>query len=121
MKDDCYQEYESDLKTLYMQTQTLLWRNLNIFVRKKKILAFMLLTPIMICVMLGYSSLIVDRLKNDGYGDQPVEEVGRMARCTPNGREGCTTVGYSIIGDEASDKAGKYSMIHDLMKVKAPN
>ena len=39
-----------------------------------------------------------------------------MARCTPNGRD-CTTVGYSIIGDEASDKAGKYSMIHDLMKV----
>ena len=64
-----------------MQTKTLLWRNLNIFIRKKKIMAFMLLTPIMICFMLRYMTNIVDRLRNVGYGDQPIEHIGKMRRC----------------------------------------
>jgi hypothetical protein len=63
------QEEETELTTLYMQTKTLLWRNLNIFLRKKKIMAFMLLTPIMICLMLRYMVNIVDRLRSVGYGD----------------------------------------------------
>jgi hypothetical protein len=30
--------------------------------------------------------------------------------------ESCVTLGYSIIGDIASDREGKYERIHDIMK-----
>lgn len=65
-----------------MQTKTLLWRNFNIFIRKKKILMFMVITPLMICLMLRYMSNIVDSLKSVGSGEQPIEPIGKVQKCT---------------------------------------
>ena len=71
-------EPESELTTLLMQTKTLLWRNGNIFRRKKKIFLFMLFTPIMICLMLRYMTRIVDILRNVDEGEQPLEHIGKI-------------------------------------------
>lgn len=105
-----------------MQTKTLLWRNGNIFRRKKKIFLFMLLTPIMICVMLNYMTYMAEILKSVGNSEQPLEPIGKIARChnSPTYKMGdtpCTTIGYSIIGDMTKDASGQYKRIHELMRI----
>ena len=57
------QGQESEVKSVYKQTSILLWRNFNIFRRKTKIFLFMVLTPIMICLMLRYMTNIMDSLR----------------------------------------------------------
>jgi hypothetical protein len=64
-----------------MQTKALLWRNFNIFSRKKKIGLFMILTPIMICFMLNYLTDIMQALIEEGTGERDIEMIGKMAKC----------------------------------------
>jgi hypothetical protein len=82
-----------------MQTKTLLWRNLNIFLRKKKILLFMLLTPFMICFMLRYLYIVGDTLRNVSNFGYPVETIDKAVKCTAIDEAGCVSIGYSIIGE----------------------
>ena len=63
------------------QTCTLLWRNFNIFRRKTKIILFMLVTPFVICFMLGYMSNIIDSLKDVSMDTRSVEPIGKIQRC----------------------------------------
>ena len=102
--------HESEWVAAVMQTRVLLWRNFHIFSRKKKIIMFMLLTPLMICLMLSYMADIIEFLKYEGVGNRDVELVGKMHKCKTAelATEPCATVGYSIIGDKRRDRQGKY-------------
>jgi hypothetical protein len=82
----------------------------------------MLVTPIVICFMLGYMSNIIDSLKDVSMDTRSIEPIGKIQRCSNplfhrRDEPGCATVGYSIIGDKAREEAGEYENIHNLMRV----
>lgn len=79
-----------------------------------------MVTPFVICFMLGYMSNIIDSLKDVSMDTRSVEPIGKIERCRNplfHTDQGCATVGYSIIGDKEKEAAGEYDNIHELMKV----
>lgn len=113
-KEQAYLIKEHELVTLFWQTYTLMWRNFNVFRRKTKIIMFMLVTPVVICFMLGYMANMIDSLKDVSMDTRSVEQIGKIQKCRNplfhrKGEPGCATIGYSIIGDQAKEDAGEYN------------
>lgn len=111
--------------TFYAQVKVLLWKNFKIFSRKKKILLFMVLSPIIICMMLGLNEQVGRNYKEADILVPKVTEIGNVHKCTnpewvtdPD-ETACVTVGYSIIGDKSRESTGDFSTYHSLMRTFA--
>lgn len=102
-----------------MQIKVLLWKNWTILKRKKRIMVFMTITPLMICFMLSsIESISKESYQVISIHERDIEPIKPIRRCVSARFSDieCTTVGYGIIGSKQQDSRGKYDYIHQIMK-----
>lgn len=84
------------LSNAFGQTKLIIWKNYLVFSRNLKQTIFMLLTPIMICLILVILQAIIDKYTANGTIKNPdLLPLNKIPKCVIP--EDCVTVGIGII------------------------
>lgn len=99
-----------------LHLRLLLYKNVMLFWRNKKITLFQLLTPILSIFVMWILQSIFSNIKDLIDPDPQMRQLGDLPVC--RGKD-CVTLGYFIIGDSPISNDEKYDWIHYTMKYAA--
>jgi hypothetical protein len=106
-------EPKKGVKKFMLHLRLLLYKNVRLFWRNKKITLFQLLTPILSIFVMWVLQTIFSDLQSLIDPTPEINQLGNLPLC--KGKD-CVTLGYFIIGDSPNATDEEYDWIHHTMK-----
>lgn len=92
-----------------LHLRLLLYKNVLLFWRSKKITLFQLLTPIISLSVIFFLQTVANDFQDIVFPNPPVLTVNKLPHCRG---DDCVTLGYGIIGDSNNPNDDEYEWIH---------
>ena len=92
--------YTSSFYKFFYDIYLLLWKNMLIFSRNYVSTLFVILSPLLICLLLLLFQYISSLVANENEVNPPIFQSSLLPKCQG---DGCTTLGYGIIGNNDAE------------------